>query len=249
MLVDALHLSAMIVWLGGLALLAVAAVLCRRAAGRTGSPTRPAGRPTGLQLAAALPVFSRVAMACIATLAVTGTLQAWREVGALDALAGTRYGQLVLVKVVLFCTIVGLGYLARRAVLRSTGPGRTGQPDAPAAGPGPVPDGTEPVPAGGGTATALSSRVAVRAEPGLPERLRRTLLVEVAVGALVLAATAVLVSQPPGKVALAAERSKAPAGQRAGERRHRATVRDDAGRARQRPVSRCGWPAARRRPP
>jgi copper transport protein len=38
--------------------------------------------------------------------------------------------------------------------------------------------------------------------------LTRTLLVEVAIGALVLAATAVLVSQPPGKVALAAERSK-----------------------------------------
>jgi copper transport protein len=42
----------------------------------------------------------------------------------------------------------------------------------------------------------------------LPAGLGRTLLCEVAIGALVLAATGVLVFQPPGKVALAAERSK-----------------------------------------
>jgi copper transport protein len=42
----------------------------------------------------------------------------------------------------------------------------------------------------------------------LPAGLGRTLLCEVAIGALVLAATGVLIFQPPGKVALAAERSK-----------------------------------------
>jgi len=194
-LIDALHLIAMIVWLGGVLVLAVAAF-----SGRAADPAEQEADRT--QLAAGLPVFSRVAMACIATLAVTGTLQAWREVGALDALTSTRYGQLVLVKVALFCVILGLGYLARGVVLRSaSGTGRA-HPDEPAGG------ALEPAGAARGTATALSTRVAERPEPGLPARLRRTLLVEVVVGALVLAATAVLVSQPPGKVALASDRSK-----------------------------------------
>ncbi len=151
-LVNALHLGAMIVWLGGLAVLLVAAL------GRRDED--------GPQLAAGLPVFSRVALACVAALGVTGTIQAWREVGTVEAITTTRYGQLVLVKVVLFAGLVGLGYLARRAVLL----GGSGSP--------------------------------------LPARLRRTLVIEVVVGGLVLAATGVLISQPPGKVALAAERSK-----------------------------------------
>ncbi len=166
------------------------------------------------QLSTGLPVFSRVAMACIATLAVTGTLQAWREVGAWDALASTRYGQLVLVKVALFCAILGLGYLARRAVLRSTArpatePGPPLEFGLPAeavqpTGSGQLAGSTQPA----GAVTVLSPPAPAPSRSGLPARLTRTLLVEVAIGALVLAATAVLVSQPPGKVALAAERAE-----------------------------------------
>lgn len=152
-LIDALHLSAMVVWLGGLVILLVAAVARREAEDRADLD----------ELAAGLPVFSRIAMACVVVLAVTGTIQAWREIGALDAITSTRYGQLVLVKVVLFLALVGLGYLARRIVLS---PSR-----------------------------ALA-------------RLRRGLLTEVVVGAVVLAVTGVLIAQPPGKVALAAERGK-----------------------------------------
>jgi copper transport protein len=200
-LIDAVHLSAMIIWLGGLAVLVVAAfdraavpALARddavlvSAGGReplaaggdgllghagggadpaaTGGETQRGQQADLARLAAGLPVFSRIALACVATLAVTGTIQAWRETGTLDALATTRYGQLVLFKVLLFGCLVGLGYFARRAV------------------------------------QGRSSGVAVL------RRLRRTLLAEVLIGALVLAATGVLVSQPPGKVALAAERIK-----------------------------------------
>lgn len=214
-LLDGLHLSSMIVWLGGVLVLAVAAFGSRR---RDLSDLDDGADPAAdrVQLAAGVPVFSRIAMACIATLAVTGTLQAWRDVGAWDALATTRYGQLVLIKVALFCAILGLGYLARRAVLRSSRPHRTSGPEpaldpagsgvGPGAGSG-VGSGTL-AGAAAATTTVLPARLATPAEPGLPERLRRTLLVEVVVGALVLAATAVLVSQPPGKAALAAERSK-----------------------------------------
>ncbi|HJQ01031.1 MAG TPA: copper resistance protein CopC [Jatrophihabitans sp.] len=159
-LVDALHLTAMVVWLGGLAVLLTA-----------GFSRRLAGQPTDedgdlAELSAGLPVFSRIALCCVCTLAITGTIQAWREVGALDAITTTRYGQLVLIKVVLFGGLVGLGYLARRVL------------QAPAAGRGAV------------------------------FRLRRTLLIEVTVGAVVLAVTGVLISQPPGKVALAAAHAR-----------------------------------------
>ncbi|HET6210897.1 MAG TPA: copper resistance protein CopC [Jatrophihabitans sp.] len=158
-LVDALHLTAMIIWLGGLAVLVAAALSGRRAGAET-DPEELA------ELSAGLPIFSRVALGCVSTLAITGTIQAWREIGALDAITSTRYGQLVLIKVALFLGLVGLGYLARRVLT------------APA----------------GGWSTLY--------------RLRRTLLVEVTVGAVVLAVTGVLISQPPGKVALAADRAK-----------------------------------------
>jgi copper transport protein len=159
-LVDALHLTAMIVWLGGLAVLAAAGLSRRAEASDTDDAAELAELSTGL------PIFSRVALACVATLAVTGTIQAWREIGALDAITSTRYGQLVLIKVLLFLGLVGLGYLARRVLAR---------------------------PAGGWSTLY---------------RLRRTLLVELAVGVLVLAVTGVLISEPPGKVALAADRAK-----------------------------------------
>jgi copper transport protein len=185
-LVDALHLTAMIVWLGGLAILVVAAF----ARGRTpnSGTTEPisaesvGGEPVGgvfavepdqdaadaTELAAALPIFSRVAVAAVAVLAVTGTIQAWREVGTVDAISTTWYGRLVVAKVVLLAVLIALGYLARRIVQRRDWANRGG-----------------PL-----------------------RRMRRTLLIELLVGAIVLGVTGVLIAQPPGKVALAAVRAK-----------------------------------------
>jgi copper transport protein len=153
-LIAALHLTAMIVWLGGLVVLLIAAT------------SRAANADEQDELAAGLPIFSRVALVSVATLAVTGIIEAWREIGTVDAITTTWYGRLVLVKVGLFVAIVLLGYLARRVLDRPR--------------------------EGGGTLA----------------RLRRVLLTEVVVGAAVLAATGVLIAQSPGKVALAAERSK-----------------------------------------
>jgi copper transport protein len=203
-LVDAVHLSSMIIWLGGLTMLLVAAF----GRGSAEHADRDADRA---QLSAGLPVFSRVAMVCIATLAVTGTLQAWREIGDLDAITGTRYGQLVVLKVVLFAGVLGLGYLARRAVQRSAAKPAPSEMALALASGGVPPGPSSAVPPGPSSTTPAgpSSMVpAPRSRSGLPAGLSRTLLSEVAIGALVLAATAVLVSQPPGKVALAAERSQ-----------------------------------------
>lgn len=165
-LVDALHLAAMIIWFGGLAMLLIAAY-----SGAHQDETEPLEADTSgdldqIELAAGLPIFSRVAMASVAVLAVTGTIQAWREVGTVDALATTSYGLLVIAKVALLAALVTLGYFARRTVLRRSE----------------------------GSATVT--------------KLRRGVLTEVLLGAVVLAITAVLIAQPPGKVALAADRAK-----------------------------------------
>jgi copper transport protein len=112
-LIAALHLTAMIVWLGGLVVLLIAAT------------SRAADADEQDELAAGLPIFSRVALVSVATLAVTGTILAWREVGTVDAIATTWYGRLVLVKVGLFVAIVLLGYLARRVLNRPVEGGGT----------------------------------------------------------------------------------------------------------------------------
>ena len=280
-LVDALHLSAMIIWLGGLVVLLTAAlsragsdaVVFERAgsggdaldgsasdgsasdesasdesasdgsasdgSASDGSASDGAGLVGAdadrAQLAAGLPIFSRIAMVCIATLAVTGTLQAWREVGALDALTTTQYGRLVLLKVALFVAVLGLGYLARRAVQRRNVPVTAKAPVAEnvpvtasamsaattatmsgatatattGATTASTSEATAAAPTGATTATTSEATTARWGSGlGLPSGLGRTLLCEVGIGALVLAATGVLVFQPPGKVALAAERSK-----------------------------------------
>jgi len=188
-LVDALHLAAMMIWLGGLAVLLTAAS-SRRTTDHTDyddTDYDATDYDDRDELAAGLPVFSRIALACVLVLAVTGTIQAWRELHTVDALTTTRYGQLVLLKLVLFAGLIGLGYLARRVLQR------------------PV-DGR----------SALS-------------RLRRGLATEVVVGAAVLAATGVLISQPPGNVALAAERAKPRQAAVAVTGRARAVVQVDPG--------------------
>ena len=97
---DVLHVGAASVWLGGLALLAVA-VLPRKVAD---------------ELAVVVPRFSRAAFAAVILILVTGTFQGWREVRSTAALTETTYGRLLIIKVVLFGVIVALGALSRRFV-------------------------------------------------------------------------------------------------------------------------------------
>jgi copper transport protein len=163
---DVLHLSAMAAWVGGLVLV-VAVLLPRR---------EPA------ELRAALPVFSRVAFGAVCTLAVTGTYAAWRGIGAWRAVLGTEYGLLVLVKVLLFCGLLLLGDLSRRAIGRRL---RVRVAYA-------------------NTDTAAPPRPAELSDVE-HERMRRSVLVELVLAALVLAATSVLVDQPRGREALAAQ--------------------------------------------
>ncbi|MGW9435233.1 copper resistance CopC/CopD family protein [Streptomyces sp. NPDC055607] len=94
--VDILHLLAVAAWLGGLTVLLVALY-------RTPSVDR-----------AAVERFSKVAFASVAVLAATGLYQSWRQVGSWSALTGTRYGQLLLVKIGLMGVLVGIAWISRR---------------------------------------------------------------------------------------------------------------------------------------
>jgi len=109
---DIVHVLAMGTWLGGLAV--VVAALLRPAAAATGGIGGTGGAGVDLPvLAAAIRRFSTIAACCIGALVITGTYQAWRQVGTLGALTGTVYGKLLLVKLLGVGLVIALGYLAR----------------------------------------------------------------------------------------------------------------------------------------
>lgn len=95
---DILHLTAMALWIGGLVMLVF--VVLR-------NPEKPK------QAAGAVRRFSTLALTCVCVLIVTGTYQAWRDVGSLHDLFFATYGRLVLVKIAGVLLLVGLGAYAR----------------------------------------------------------------------------------------------------------------------------------------
>jgi copper transport protein len=98
---QSIHVAAMTVWLGGLLLLA----------------TRLLSREHRGDAMTIVPRFSAVALICVATIVVTGSYQAYREIGiSWTALATTTYGKLVLAKVVGIAALIALGSLARRTL-------------------------------------------------------------------------------------------------------------------------------------
>ena len=96
---DALHLAAVVVWLGGLVVLAVRLL------------PRPVPALRGV-----LERWSPFAMLAVFVLVVTGSIQAWRELRSITAFVDTSYGRWVLAKIVGLVILVALGNLARRAI-------------------------------------------------------------------------------------------------------------------------------------
>ncbi len=97
---DWLHLAATALWIGGLfQLLLVFPVALK--------PLPPALRLHAL--AAAVPRFSKLAMACVAVLVVTGAYQLWLHVGSVEALFTTVYGVTLSMKLVLILPLLALG--------------------------------------------------------------------------------------------------------------------------------------------
>jgi copper transport protein len=144
--VDAIHLAAMSVWLGGLVMLVV--FLLRQATER--------------ELGAILPIWSRWAATAVAALILAGVVQALIEVSSLDGLVNSTYGRLLLVKVALVAGVLGAAYVSRRIVKQK----------------------------------------AAEAEP---RGLRRVVAAELAITAVIIGVTSVLVQIAPPRTAEAAQ--------------------------------------------
>ena len=177
---SALHLLATAVWMGGLA--ALLATLYR-------AHLTPA----------TVTRFSRLAFASVTVLAVTGVYQSWRGLGSWDALTGTTYGRLLVLKLVAVALLLVAAAVSRRWTARLA------TADAEAVVEAVVEEKErERVPQPVGGPPALPEAPQAEGDvppPGDPQRraLRRSVLAEVAVGAAVLAVTTVLTSTLPGR--------------------------------------------------
>ncbi|WP_236832504.1 copper resistance protein CopC [Blastococcus sp. KM273128] len=183
--ITSVHVLAMAVWLGGLTALLVVVVRSRVPAA---------------QLTTALLRYSQLAFGSVGTLVVTGVLQSVREVGSPTALAGTTYGQLLLAKVLVVIVLLAVAGVSRVWVQQQLG------------GPRPRPGRrtvTAHAFAAGEAETAAEQHVQDRtdtpADAGSPDLrpLRRSVLIEVAIGAVILALSAVLVGTPPARSTIA----------------------------------------------
>ena len=179
----------MAVWLGGLA-------------GLLAGLLRP--DVTEADLAAAMPRFSVVAFSAVVALTVTGLVQSLREVGSPTALVTTTYGWILLAKLALVLVLLSAAGVSRvwvqqRLGVRSSRPAPRRQ----------VPVHAFAAPSPGVAAEEDHGPVAtdapVRSESAVAHvpALRRSVLVEFAVGLAVLALSAVLVGTPPARASIA----------------------------------------------
>jgi copper transport protein len=106
---DIIHVASMAVWTGGLAamlwLLPVGTRQLEDPADRTGLLTRVTLR------------FSAVALAAVALIAVSGAIQAIIEVGSIPDLFDTQFGRAVLIKIILFAILIGIGATHRTRLI------------------------------------------------------------------------------------------------------------------------------------
>ncbi len=134
---------------------------------------------TSLELRLLLPEWSRWATTALVALVASGTVQALLEVGGGSGLLGTTYGRLVLAKIALLALMLRFAVAARGQVRRRylLTVAHAATPEVLAGADGPPPDAD---------ADALAT-------------VRRGLLTEAAIGAVVLVVAAVLVQTAPGR--------------------------------------------------
>ncbi len=105
---DVLHVLAASVWVGGIACLLLALPAATR---QLASPQR------SRLLLATLTRFSRLALAAVIAIAVTGVVQAYIDVRSLHALFHTTYGLLIIAKTVLLLVLMSLGWINRARMI------------------------------------------------------------------------------------------------------------------------------------
>ena len=182
--IAATHVAAMAVWLGGLAAL-LAGVL------RSG-----AAAP---ELSSVLPKYSRLAFGAVVALVVTGVAQSVREVGSPAVLLSTTYGWLLVAKLVLVLGLLAVAGVSRVWVQQHLGTARRRSPSRRVATP------TFAAVGGGGvTDRAAGETVVIPGTPAIDDvrPLRRSVLLEAVIGAVVLVVSAVLVGTPPARSAI-----------------------------------------------
>jgi len=178
---DLIHVTGAAVWVGGLAVLAAAAL----------HDANTAAEDSVLE--DVVPRYSQWAFASVVAIAVSGAFAAWRQVGlTVDAYTTTTFGRLVLAKTAVFLVLLGIASTSRRMVHgRLALPGRPARSAAEAAaepGPGPGPVQTPD----DGSARAGRGRA-----------LRRAVAFELALALAVFGLTAGLVNSIPARAALA----------------------------------------------
>jgi copper transport protein len=106
---DAIHLVATALWAGGLIVLWR---VLRLASKRLHQPLS--------WITAIVNRFSRLALVSVVLLAITGPYQSWIHVGSFEILMNTDYGKMLLLKLLLFSVMLGIGalnFLSTRRVL------------------------------------------------------------------------------------------------------------------------------------
>ncbi len=96
-LADWLHLAAMSLWIGGLVQFV-----------NVIGPARRLLDPAAQTIGRLVGYFSNLARAAVGLLVVTGFYSGWLQVGSLDALLTTLYGQALLIKLVLMLPLLGI---------------------------------------------------------------------------------------------------------------------------------------------
>ena len=96
---DWLHFLAVAAWLGGLASMVFVLPGLARAGNESGAPL----------IAKSVTRFSNLALGCVIAIVLTGTFQAWLEVGSWQALVQTAYGLSVTAKIGLMALMLAFG--------------------------------------------------------------------------------------------------------------------------------------------
>jgi copper transport protein len=180
---DWLHLSAMSLWVGGLVVLAVAAL----------------AQCDLDELDTIVPRFSQVALTCVCALIVTGAYQTWRQVGGLEAFRRTDFGQLLTIKLAIFAVLLIVATRSRAITQYLFRP--------------PIPDrDLVPVVSGGADDYTLERPSRPDDPDDDPDEifdddyerrtLRRMIGFEVVLAVAILAVSALLVNAQPGRTAL-----------------------------------------------
>jgi copper transport protein len=189
---DLVHVAGMACWLGGLVTVCVA-----------GLPRRDVD-----ELREVLPRYSALALGAIVALVVSGAYQAWRQVGSIDELKSTDYGRLLIAKLVVFAALIVAAAFSREVVNRRF----RDYPDddefvraddpvlvaagGPAVGRGGPPRSIPPPRGDAGDGGDWDDDAEDREEL---TRLRRSVWVEVAIAAVILGITAMLVNAAPAR--------------------------------------------------